>query len=228
MLPFNPALGNAPDTDSDDDQDDLLDLNVEGDVDEGGDNDDAGEGDNSVGKKKNQPDDDDFDLHDVDDDNINELTSLGPKSRELMEDTAVVRATISKLRRLSFFIVRSTTGALPQWLRYCKESELKPRIFPRDVVTRWNSTYDMLSFALEYRTAIDAMTADKGLKLRDIELEDEEWLIVGDLVQLLSVSTVICHLLMALTLLHRNTKRQHSISPKILLAFRQLSLPWTR
>jgi hypothetical protein len=85
----------------------------------------------------------------------------------------------------------------------------------------------MLSFAMKYRTAIDAMTADKGLKLCQFELEDEEWLIVGDLVELLLVTTVVYHLLMALTLLHRNTKRQPSISPKILLAFRQLSPPWT-
>ena len=31
---------------------------------------------------------------------------------------------------------------------------------PRDVSTRWNSTYDMIVFALEYCKAIAAMTAD--------------------------------------------------------------------
>jgi len=49
----------------------------------------------------------------------------------------------------------------------------------------------MLSFALKYRLAIDAMTADKSLKLWKFELEDEEWAIVEDLVAVLLVSIVI-------------------------------------
>jgi hypothetical protein len=46
----------------------------------------------------------------------------------------------------------------------------------------------MLSFAIKYRTAIDAMTADKSLKLRKYELETEEWTIAEDLVTVLLVS----------------------------------------
>jgi hypothetical protein len=53
----------------------------------------------------------------------------------------------------------------------------------------------MLSFAFKYRAAVDAMTADKSLKLRKFELEDEEWLIVEDLIAILLVSTIfIVHL----------------------------------
>jgi hypothetical protein len=211
LRPFNPALGKAPDIDSDGGQDDL-----EGDV---------NEGDNNDGKKDNRPDV--LDVYDVDDDDIDELDDLDADSREeLMADAAVVRSVVSKLRQLLFSIIRSTTVALPQWRRYCNESKLTSRNFPRDVVTRWNSTFDMLSFALEYRTAIDAMMANKGLKLRKFELEDEDWLIVGDLVGLLQVTTVVYHPLMALTLLHRDTKMQRSISPKILLALQQSSPLW--
>jgi hypothetical protein len=43
----------------------------------------------------------------------------------------------------------------------------------------------MLDFAIRYRTAIDAMTADKSLKLRKFELEMEEWSIAEDLVAVL-------------------------------------------
>ncbi len=43
----------------------------------------------------------------------------------------------------------------------------------------------MLSFAIKYRTAIDAMTVDKSLKLRKYELETEEWAIAEDLVSIL-------------------------------------------
>ena len=56
---------------------------------------------------------------------------------------------------------------------------------PRDVVTRWNLTYDMLSFAKAYRKPIDAITADKALKLRKYELFQEDWVIVEDLVAVL-------------------------------------------
>jgi hypothetical protein len=46
---------------------------------------------------------------------------------------------------------------------------------PRDVSTRWNSTSDMLDFAISYREAIDALTANHLLKLRRFELDNEEW-----------------------------------------------------
>ena len=62
-----------------------------------------------------------------------------------------------------------------------------PNLIPRDVVTRWNLTYDMLSFVLRYCQAIDTITADKNLKLRKFELDDDEWKIVGDLVLVLEV-----------------------------------------
>jgi hypothetical protein len=64
----------------------------------------------------------------------------------------------------------------------------------------------MLSFAIKYCTAIDAMTADKSVKLRRFELDDDEWGIVEDLVAVLHVRT--CHILSSdtLTLFHSNTR----------------------
>jgi hypothetical protein len=110
------------------------------------------------------------------DDGIDELDVLDADEHEgIIADTAAVCETVTKLHRLAFAIVRSTTIALPAWRRYCKELKLKSRILPCDVVTRWNSTYYMLSFAIKYRSAIDVMTADKSLKLWNYELETEEW-----------------------------------------------------
>lgn len=58
---------------------------------------------------------------------------------------------------------------------------------PRDVTTRWNLTYDMLLFAITYRTAIDALTANRDLSLRKYELEDSEWDIAKNLCATLKV-----------------------------------------
>ena len=46
---------------------------------------------------------------------------------------------------------------------------------PRDVSTRWNSTYEMLKFAYLYREAIDKITGKRAMKLRDYELLESEW-----------------------------------------------------
>ena len=51
---------------------------------------------------------------------------------------------------------------------------------PCDVSTRWNSTYDMLSFAIEYCEAIESMTADRKNDLRKFELAEEEWVIAEE------------------------------------------------
>ena len=46
----------------------------------------------------------------------------------------------------------------------------------------------MLKVAIEYRTAIDDITADKSVKLQRYELDDEDWVIVQDLLHVLKVS----------------------------------------
>src|SRR6266849_6636174 len=55
-----------------------------------------------------------------------------------------------QLQQLSFAIIHSTTITLPTWRRICQAHGLKSKLIPRDVVTRWNSTHDMMVFALEY------------------------------------------------------------------------------
>ena len=65
---------------------------------------------------------------------------------------------------------------------------MKERIMPRDVTTRWNSTNDMLQFALEYRKVIDTVTAERKNDLRKLELCDREWEIVDQLSRVLKVN----------------------------------------
>ena len=70
------------------------------------------------------------------------------------------------------------------------QSNKKPlsvRIMPRDISTCWNSTYDMLKFAYLYREAIDRITGDRAMKLRDYELSESEWETVKELQDSLKV-----------------------------------------
>ena len=61
------------------------------------------------------------------------------------------------------------------------------KIMPCDVTMRWNSTYDMLYFALEYRVAIESITSDRKNDLRQFELVEDEWVIVEELRDMLKV-----------------------------------------
>jgi hypothetical protein len=58
---------------------------------------------------------------------------------------------------------------------------------PRDVATRWNSTFDMLEFALKYRSVIDKISGDKSSNLRKYEMDDDEWRIAMQLQKTLKV-----------------------------------------
>lgn len=92
-----------------------------------------------------------------------------------------------QLRKLAYKIIHSTTIILPAWKTILNDLELPIRIIPRDVSTRWNSTFDMLDFALEYRKAIDAITDTRKLGLGAYELNEEEWSLVRQLRDVLKV-----------------------------------------
>jgi hypothetical protein len=61
------------------------------------------------------------------------------------------------------------------------------KMMPRDVSTRWNSTFDMLDFAVEHITAINTITADRDMKLRQYELSETDWGIARQLRDVLKV-----------------------------------------
>jgi hypothetical protein len=70
---------------------------------------------------------------------------------------------------------------------------LKEHIIPRDVTTRWNSTYDMLTFTLEYRHVVERFVADQKNNLRELELSEDEWKIVAQLSDVLMVGGYVIH-----------------------------------
>ncbi|KAF8236979.1 hypothetical protein L208DRAFT_1249914, partial [Tricholoma matsutake] len=93
------------------------------------------------------------------------------------------------IQKLLFAIIHSTTIALPAWHTTCTAHKLPICLIPCDVKTHWNSTYDMAKAALKYRSAIDDITANKSLKLWKFKLNDDDWKIIGDLLQVLKVGS---------------------------------------
>ena len=67
------------------------------------------------------------------------------------------------------------------------EIPLGVRMMPRDVTIRWNSTFDMLDFAVTYRKALESLTETLGMGLRDYELSYDNWVIAKDLWDILEV-----------------------------------------
>jgi hypothetical protein len=76
---------------------------------------------------------------------------------------------------------------LPTWKVLLEKLELAALIMPHDVKTRWNSTYDMLAFTLEYKEAIKELTSDKSNGLCSFELNDDERELVEELTHILKV-----------------------------------------
>jgi len=93
----------------------------------------------------------------------------------------------SQLRKVAFAIKNSTTIMLPQWFSILNDLKLAERMIPRDVATRWNSTFDMLDFAVEHIAAINTITGDRDMKLRQYELSEDEWNIARQLRDVLKV-----------------------------------------
>jgi 2-hydroxy-3-keto-5-methylthiopentenyl-1-phosphate phosphatase len=98
--------------------------------------------------------------------------------------------------------------ALPGWRCTCLELSIKPSLIPCDVVTQWNSTYGMMHFVITYRK-VNQITTDKSLKLRNYELDNNEWVIVGDLVSVLEVSNPDSKYMSTDPLQYRATRKQH-------------------
>lgn len=137
---------------------------------------------------------------------VDEMAALTQAEREVLQDSLrpvrmllvkviiVIRILwdayyVHQIRKLAFKTINSTTLLLPAWARCLEELELELKLIPRDVTTRWNSTYDMLNFVLEHRKAIDNYTGDRRNDLRGFELTVEEWRVVKQLCGILEVSS---------------------------------------
>jgi len=79
---------------------------------------------------------------------------------------------------VAFAIKNSSTRILPQWWEVLSEFNLKMKMMPWNITTRWNFSFDMLNFALDYWQAINTIINEKKMKLRQYKLLDKDWKIV--------------------------------------------------
>ncbi|KIK36562.1 hypothetical protein CY34DRAFT_94149, partial [Suillus luteus UH-Slu-Lm8-n1] len=54
------------------------------------------------------------------------------------------------LRKLAYKLIHSTTILLPTWHKVLRASGQSITNMPWDVATQWNSTFDMLKYALDH------------------------------------------------------------------------------
>ena len=97
---------------------------------------------------------------------------------------------------------------------------------PRDISTRWNSMFNMLVLALEYKTAVDDIVGNKVANMQQYELSDEEWRIAEQLHDTLKVG-VCLHIFFQLSIPHLSPPCLHllflALHPLLLQSFQ----PWT-
>lgn len=86
-----------------------------------------------------------------------------------------------------YAIKNSPTIVIPKWFLMLDKLGLGHRMMPWDVSTQWNSTYDMLLFALKYQHTLNVITEDHEMKLCQYEMDDEEWGIAKELCDVLEV-----------------------------------------
>ncbi|KAG0691467.1 hypothetical protein DFH29DRAFT_789032, partial [Suillus ampliporus] len=91
--------------------------------------------------------------------------------------------------------IHSITLLLPAWKLLLQEQKCAVRIMLHDVATQWNSTFNMLWFAIDHRHTLEAMTRKHEHNLRMFELSGMEWQIASELCNILQdAMTYFSHL----------------------------------
>jgi len=131
-----------------------------------------------------------------------------------------------KLWKIAFALKNLTTILLPEWFRMLSTHHLLPCMMPWDVPTCWNSTYNMLKFAIWYCVAIDAMTAVCDFNLWKYKLICLEWDTAMELQVILKVGSLSLLFLLVHITLSRSSKMQHCFFLVIPLTWPLSFQPW--
>ncbi|KIM50118.1 hypothetical protein SCLCIDRAFT_45630, partial [Scleroderma citrinum Foug A] len=94
------------------------------------------------------------------------------------------------IHKLAFKIINSSTLLLPAWEATCKEAGLRVRRIPQDVLTCWNSSFDMVDFIVNYHVPVDTMTDKQRLGLGNYTLDEHEWRVLEQLQDVLKDATL--------------------------------------
>ncbi|KAF8546725.1 hypothetical protein OG21DRAFT_1378219, partial [Imleria badia] len=95
--------------------------------------------------------DDDNDETDNNEGWVDESKKLSARDlEELKRTTCPMKAALLKTLKLGYKIIHSTTILLPAWREIFEKLKLKLTYLPRNVATRWNSTFDMLDYVLQH------------------------------------------------------------------------------
>ena len=79
---------------------------------------------------------------------------------------------------------------IKRWKQCCKRKNYKPRLIPKDVDHRWNSTYAMLSVAIEYKEIINDFInfyASSSSSGSAYGITEDEWTVICKLNEMLQV-----------------------------------------
>ena len=71
-----------------------------------------------------------------------------------------------QLQKMAYAIKNSSAIILPRWFAVLEDLSLSACMMPHDVSTQWNSTFNMLDFAVNYHAALDTITSERDMKLR--------------------------------------------------------------
>ncbi|KAJ3830446.1 hypothetical protein F5880DRAFT_1468533, partial [Lentinula raphanica] len=93
-------------------------------------------------------------------------------------------------RKISFKIIHSTTILLPKWWEQVAGTQFEGQILPRDVATRWNSTFDMLAAFIRLKEPITEFLDRSSNGLAEYALDNEEWEAIEGLVSILKDATL--------------------------------------
>ncbi|KAG1791478.1 hypothetical protein EV424DRAFT_1265938, partial [Suillus variegatus] len=120
---------------------------------------------------------------------VDEVKLLDKKEQAaLNKEIRPVKLALVKVPKLAYKTIHSTTIILPAWHAILKDLSEPQTLMPRDVATWWNSTFDMLDYALEHREAVDTVMQWQDLSLQKYELEDNEWEILQQLRDILKLT----------------------------------------
>ncbi|KAF5364882.1 hypothetical protein D9757_015275 [Collybiopsis confluens] len=110
--------------------------------------------------------------HDNEDGFAEVLNTMSNTERQEWGDAVKpIHSALYKCRKIAFKIINSSTLLLPQWRALLPDI----LILPRDVSTRWNSTYDMLNAFQSMRPQVTQFVGSNSNGLAEFQVGEEEW-----------------------------------------------------